>query len=126
MTELKWRVYYDDGSTYDNEDGPPEEAQKQGVICTVARDERVGRTITTQYDFYWWNYEEEEWWGSDKFGLWDYLTRPGEKIVLFGRSVPRDKYRSIHQDAVNDEDFPQKSGWEKGEHRIEAHEVGDS
>lgn len=118
---INWKVYYDDGSTYDNQDGPPKEAPKQGVICTVNRDDEVGRQIINQYDFYWWHYEEEYWYGGDIFGLWDYLTQSGEKIVLFGRSVPRDQYRTIHQQAVNDPDFPKKSAWEEEENRLAVH-----
>lgn len=114
---LHWRIYYDDGTTYDNEDGSPENAPKQGVISVVHKDKEVGRSITTQYDFYWWNYDISQWYGGDIFGLWDYLTQPGEKIVLFGRSVPRQCYRNIQQNAIDDPDFPEKSGRLPGENR---------
>lgn len=126
MPEPEWRVYYDDGTTYDDGDGPPGQAPKQGVICTVHRDAEVGRQIITHYDFYWWNADAGCWWGGDIFGLWDYLTRPGEKVVLFGRSVPNDHYREIHRRAVEDADFPRKSAWKDTENRLPAHAREDS
>lgn len=33
-----WRVYYDDGSTYDSDDGPWSDAPADGIICVVRRD----------------------------------------------------------------------------------------
>lgn len=37
-----WCIYYDDGSTFSDEDGPFDSAPSDGVICIVRRDgERI-------------------------------------------------------------------------------------
>jgi hypothetical protein len=32
---VNWRIYYDDGSTFDDEDGPFESAPPDGVVCVL-------------------------------------------------------------------------------------------
>jgi len=35
---VTWRIYYDNGSTFDSEDGAWEDAPLDGVICIVRKD----------------------------------------------------------------------------------------
>lgn len=35
---MDWRIYYDDGSTFDSDDGAFHDAPSDGVICVVRRD----------------------------------------------------------------------------------------
>lgn len=107
MSDPEWRVYYGDGSTYDDTDGPPHLAPKRGVQAIVRTHPRVGFLVLEGHDYYW--YGRGEWFGGDRFGLFDYLSRSGRKVVLFGRSIRRDEYESIVEDARNDDDFPRKS-----------------
>ena len=100
---LKWRIYYDDGSTVDSSTTTADQSPKLGVIAVVQTDPERGRIVIHRFDFYW--YEHGEFWGSDIFGLWDYLTRPGMKVVLFGRTVATALYSEIVQRACNDTDF---------------------
>jgi hypothetical protein len=112
---LEWRIYYGNGSTYSNEDGPLEEAPGPGVQVIVASDETVGRYLLHRQDNYWWT--GQEWLGGDRFGLWDYLQRSGWKKVLFGRMITDSQFREIFDTALNDPDFPRKSAWHRHEHR---------
>jgi hypothetical protein len=110
---LLWRVYYDDGATYSNLDGPVEAAPALGVQCIVKRDaapalESVGRVVMEGFDHYWWS--GSEWWGADAFGLWDYLQRPGWKRVLFGRTLSTSDFVAIRRRALSDPGFPPYSG----------------
>ena len=109
---LGWRIYYGDGSTYDENDGPPAEAPKRNVQAIVVTDDAVGFAVMESFDFYWYDpvdREPDEWYGGDRFGLFDYLIRPGSKIVLFGRSIPTAEYEAIVKAAREDPDFPRKS-----------------
>mgnify|MGYP001822894045 CR=1 FL=1 len=117
MNRHKFKIWYDDGSTYS--DGPPELAPKRGVQVIAQSDKDCGRTICRSDDFYVYQEYDGVWsfQGVDQFGLYDYLIEPGYKLVLFGRTIGNDEYRSILQCAVNDPDLPAKTSWQADERR---------
>lgn len=139
MTSLSWRIYYDDGSTFDNAQSSPRDAPAYGVICIVFANELIGRKIAHLKDFYYWVPDERQWWGSDIFGLldqmslrdlvsrvgdqWSYLhyDLPMERdqlvyrliddgYIKLGRSVSSVTFREIMEIADKDPDFPPMSG----------------
>lgn len=101
-----YRIYYDDGSTYDRE---VELAPCDGVIIIVQDDPDVGREILHIKDFYYW--EHGRWWGCDHYGMEDYLRRPGWKKVVAGRNTFYQNYSDLYDRANKDEDFPPKSAF---------------
>ena len=88
----RWAIYYDDGTWASSAVTFPPALVKVGVVTIRQEVERAPGHMdivhVNGFDFYWPNDEDNRWWGGDIFGLWDYLTQPGKKIVLFGRSVP--------------------------------------
>ena len=96
-----WVVYYGDGSTYSSEDGSSPPARDVQVI--VQRHPEVGVELVTASDYYVWR--NGRWWGVDLFGLFDYLTRPGPKKVLFGRTIETEVYKRIIKRACEDTDL---------------------
>jgi hypothetical protein len=112
---MPWRVYYGDGSTWSDEDGDPSQAPALNVQAVAVADPTVGRFIYSQRDFYW--YDDNQWYGADHFGLWDYLSRPGWKRVLFGRSLPRAEFEAVMKRAIEDPGLPDKSAWDEREAR---------
>jgi hypothetical protein len=50
---MDWKVYYADGSTFSDEDGPWEEAPADGVACVVVRDDDYGRYVLNGLNFYY-------------------------------------------------------------------------
>ena len=103
MTEhraLDWRIYYDNGAIFSNTDGAPEDAPSGGVMCIAWYDDDNRRRLAHESDYY--RFEDGRWYGSDLFGLWDYLSRPGLKIVKFGRMVGDLQYRAVMGTAMND------------------------
>lgn len=110
---LLWRIYYGDGTTFDNLDGEPADAPPWNVQAVVQRDPDVGRSISRSNDFYVWH--NGQWWEMDLFGLIDYLIRTG--LVKFGRTLGNRDYAAVLDRAVNDPDFPAKSAWHKLERR---------
>lgn len=103
---VNWRIYYGDGSTYDDEDGPIPDAPKRNVQAIAVVDEATGFLVLEGHDYYWY---EDQWIGGDKFGLFDYLARPGKKVVFFGRSIPTERYQEIVDRARRADDLPAKS-----------------
>jgi hypothetical protein len=112
-----WRIYYGDDTTYDDDDGAPWDAPALGVQAIAVPDAAVGRLIWSRYDYYWWDPDEDRWIGGDLFGCWDYLTRPGPRKVIFGRTIPWANHSAIMARAVQDPDLPLKSAWDEREHR---------
>lgn len=113
---FEWRVYYDDGSTFDNLEGGPADAPKLGVIAINQIDKHVGFATVWGKDFYPYSDDLGGWEGTDQFGFYDYLfCRPGYKVVLAGRTVPHDDFIRLRHKALHDPDFPPKSGWHEGE-----------
>jgi hypothetical protein len=112
---LKWRVYYDDDSTFDSSQGSPADAPAWGVVACNTLDPKEGRTFQSASDFY--VYEPDcGWVGVDLIGLLDRLgNRVPIESVCFGRTVPSDTYERIYTVAVKDPDFPLKSGKRIGE-----------
>lgn len=104
--DVSWRVYYDDGATFD---AAPEVAPAVGVICVVQPDPDHGRMVLSKWDYYCWHPDTGQWWGHDIFGLFDCLVRPGWKRVLFGRTVPTGVFRAVVARAECDADFPRRS-----------------
>lgn len=109
---IAWKIYYEDGSTYT---GPPYEAPPLGVMIIVHADLEHGRFLRFNYDYYWYVEDKDQWEGSDLFGLYDYLMRPGPRKVIFGRITDNETFSSIHQKAYFDEDFLPKTAYSQRE-----------
>ena len=112
---LPWRLYYGDGATYDLSDGPADRSPPVDVQVIVQPDPDVGRILIAKHHNYW--LDQGVWYGGNDFGLFDYLTRPGMKLVRFGRTIANDAFRALFERAANDPDFPRKSGWHPWEKR---------
>lgn len=112
---MLWRVYYDDGATFSDADGPVESAPCDGVIVIVQADRDVGRELLHRKHFYYW--ERGKWWpcgdilapGDGQYGLYDYLRRPGWKKIVSGRNVEHSTFSRLFEIARTDPDFPLKS-----------------
>lgn len=113
MSMLSWRIYYSDDSTFDSSQGEPHESPPLGVQAIVQPDPDMGRVIEWGKDYYWW--VGDRWDGGDLFGLFDYLSQPGVKVVRFGRSMSNAAFRAVYARAVADQDFPHKSAMRSDE-----------
>lgn len=87
---IHWRIYYSDGSFFDNTMGGPSDAPAvdvQAIVC-----------------------EPDLWHGGDIFGLYDYLIRSGKnKVVRFGRLISNENYNEVAYKARHDLDFDQNT-----------------
>ena len=94
---LRWRLYYEDGTTFSSADGDPEDAPPWGVVSAVCRDKDDPRHVNamhgTGFDYYVW--DGEEWWGVDQIGLIDRLASRKAKVVCFGRTISTTTFQEI-------------------------------
>ena len=112
---MRWRIYYGDGSTFDDTAGEPNDAPAHGVVAVVYPDLEVGRFVLHQWD--WYYCKNGEWWGSDTFGLLDQMMHFAPQITAIkqGRTFTNPEYRTVLGRAIGDPDFPPKSARTRGE-----------
>jgi hypothetical protein len=110
---LDFRVYYRNGVTWDG--GDPSQAPAFGVLLIVERDPTHGRRIVSNGDYYIWKKDHNRWWPQDFIGLVDYLANDGWCKVIFGAQVPNEEWNETFRRAMNDPDFPAKTGHDRFE-----------
>lgn len=115
---MKWKIIYEDGSTFDNTQGKPEDAPSYGVVIIIQEDDYVGRLIMHLWDWFYWRADEGQWWGADVYGLHDQLlaNKPISAVKL-GRNMNSEKFHELMNQAADDVDFPIKQGSRKGVER---------
>lgn len=92
---MRWRIYYDDGTTFGSDDGTPFDAPSAGVVIVAQRLPGQDRELMHGKDYFYWR-EDIGWNGCDLGGLWDYLLLSrGPKAVLAGRSIRTDAFWRI-------------------------------
>lgn len=112
---LRWRVYYDDGSTFDDTMGSPADSPGWGVVACVSVHHVEGHLFQTMEDYYVFD-PSCGWVGIDLCGLFDRLgNRVPTEAVCFGRTVPNAVYEQVHRKAREDPDFARKSQQAVGE-----------
>jgi len=105
---LSWRIYYRDGSTYDNLNGPPEGAPRLGVQLINIATEKEGRVTISEKDYYCWRADLGYWIGVDINGLFTFLLQHVGP-VCFGELMAQEAYDALARWAMHDPDFPPKS-----------------
>jgi len=114
---MRWKIYYGNNTSYSDLDGVAWNAPALNVQAVVVSDENHGWYVCRAVDYYWYFPEEDRWYCGEIFGLWDYLSSPGQKRVLFGRTIGDKEYQTILDKAMNDPELPPKTGWNIGERR---------
>lgn len=108
---MRWKIFYSD-STYV---GPVKDAPTRDVQIILQEDDRVGWATVHQKDYYIWEYDR--WIGTDEFGFWDYMARPGMKKVLFGRTLTNEEFQEVYYRAKAERNFGRKEGFLRGERK---------
>jgi hypothetical protein len=102
MANLQWRIYYADGTTFDSNQGLPQDAPSIGVIAIKHFIENEWR-ISAFRDYYIWEMGNE-WWSADAPGFWQYMFKPGFKVVKFGTNIKDEPFENIMALARQDTD----------------------
>jgi len=104
---VQWRIYYADGSTFDSDQGAPDDAPGYGALLILQLSEG-GRSRDTVYgaDFYLFT-EAGVWIMADKMSVVDMMVnRVPFSGFLAGRWVHTDDYWEVTKAAYADRDFP--------------------
>ena len=111
---VDWRIYYSDGTTFDNTQGNSIDSPVFGIQCIVMADpepkdssHHTGRLNIRSGDWYWW--DSTRWWAGDLFGLLDAAIHGRCLIARQGQMMSATAYNEIYKRAENDEDFPRRS-----------------
>ena len=94
---MTWIIYYDDGSTYSSDDGPPEDAPVDGVQVIMQALSDGGRRIVQGGDYYWWLGDE---WASGALVDLERRLRAAIPSIKFGRWMSSDGYAAIVRRAM--------------------------
>ena len=114
---LEWKIFYSDGSEFSNQDGDPSQAPGDGVIAIAQRDMEADPFIHQGSDFYLFDLDLFEGWGGvDQFGLAQYLSEPGYKIIKMGRLIGTEKWKRLLAKVRSDPGLGEKTArrhWER-------------
>lgn len=107
---ISWRIYYGDGSTFDNCEGEPCHAPATGVIAIAQVNPIPGENPYIQHmtDYYIWL--GNHWLGCDMLRLFQYWFVDGHKYAfprasLSGETIMNQDYLDIRMRAKRDEDI---------------------
>lgn len=118
-----WRIFYEDGSTFSDEDGSPFEAPRTGVQAIVYSDVD-GLSMLSQSDYYYYEPERCDWgwWHCSPHGMTLHLQRAMRPLVLFGSMIPTDNYNEVEKAAL---EFmgAEKKRWRRGMDKQDSGEV---
>jgi hypothetical protein len=101
---MRFRIYYDDGSTFDGEtEADAVNARAYGVIIIAMENpaKAKGFGVIKGRDMYIWKHGR--FWANDESGFYDYLFHHrGVRVVLFGRTIDEDAYNAICSRAMTE------------------------
>lgn len=115
-----WRIWYEDGSTFDSTQGGPVDAPPVGIVairqklqCSsghhtdniLKSGELLHRWPSISADWYWWRPDIEEWGHGDRDGAMDNWMWNDARNVKQGRLVAHDLWERMWLEICNDTDF---------------------
>ncbi len=93
----KWKIWYDDGSTFSSDDGSPEEAPVDGILAIL--EKLTNNTILNHHgnEFYYWS--GENWYAGNQASLerWMRVELPALK---FGRWTKSSIWKEVIAESV--------------------------
>ena len=107
----RFAIYYGDGSVV--YDGDPFEAPRTNVQLIAFKNSQLGWELMSQSDYYYYEAESHGWCITDQFGMYDVLTRSKQPLILFGRWLSQEDYKSVIDRVLKDLPEP-KTLWRRG------------
>jgi len=119
---MRWRIYLSPTEFISSTDTTPQALETKwhkGVQVIVQEDKDHNWATQSNSDYYVWDDRGDgpRWWGCDDFGLFDYLTEPGWKIVLGARSITTAEFTKTFFEAKNDPEWGKKAAFHRKERR---------
>ena len=89
-----WKIYYEDGRVFSNEDGQPFDAPRVGVqVIVQGRDGSY--ELVHGKDYFYWEPRRGGWYSTDQFGAFDHLIRAERQCLLIGRMLADDEWQAL-------------------------------
>ena len=107
---FKWRIYYEDGSTFSDTDGEPYESQPWGTVV-ITQQAEILYGANADYFLYredmqrWHQVGETETEGAVGIGLIDHLTQFGHLITCVRPArwtADNDTFKALYAQALED------------------------
>lgn len=92
---MRWKVYYDDGTTFSSDDGSAEKAPLDGVQAVVQYHPNGRNEVLEGHDYYWWTGDCWAYGRVNDLERWLRAMCPGVKFGRFTRTA-------IHQRIMGD------------------------
>jgi len=110
VKQLKWRIYYGDGTSFDNTQGSPKDAPTLDVQVIVVADDDVGRQLLHLWDWYYFDLDDNQWCGADIYGVLDQFMHRNVEALKQGRTLPQRDFDAIKQRAIDETIFLVETG----------------
>jgi len=113
---VEWRIYYDNGSTFDSKAGAWADAPAWGIQAVVHTDPNVGWAMVHGGDYYVMASDGVPI-GVDLAGVFDYVANVLGAVKM-GRMLSRAEYAEVYQAAKRDlAELKRKTGFLRRERR---------
>jgi len=98
---MQWCIYYEDGSTFSDEDGAPHESPVWGCVALAQPALDSSDKIMVNADYYLWRPDRNLWYQCGVDGLDDHICHFGHLIecVRKTRYIPTIDFREIWKQA---------------------------
>jgi hypothetical protein len=100
--DYEWRLYYDDGTIFTNEDGPPEASPPWGVVVIAQRTERKhDKVLWSGVDWNVFRTDHGFWMELDDIGFHDIIVNKAHLVsaVRPGRYMRTDEFLELKKQA---------------------------
>lgn len=93
-----WKIWYDDGTTFSNEEGNPEDAPIDGVQAILQWLPLGNYNIIPSSDYYWWVWDR--WVGGNINGLERFLRKRDQiiPIIIYGRWTHTNMFHQVQRE----------------------------
>jgi len=98
---MRWKLYYNDGSSFSDEDGAPNDSPPFGAVF-VCQPNHSGRDLIWGTDYLIHRTDVDAWMGTDLVGLIDQLSHfaPYIDCVRAGREMVTPAFKALMHEAA--------------------------
>lgn len=118
----RWRIYYEDGTSFDSDQGGPGDAPAMGVLSIQQRAHcahhpvewmKAETTLNTAMpvqmleaaNYYWWRDDTASWYRGDLMGFMDQAAHCGARWLKVGRCADHATWERTMMRVQQDPDF---------------------
>ncbi len=111
-----WVIWYHDGNSFSSDDGPPQQAWRDGVQVVAVADRIYGRLLWHGFDAYCW--QDGTWVPHSQTGIEQYHRFWDNGVVLNGFAISDEAFRAIFMRAIEDQRLSAKTDISPDEHPL--------